>query len=65
LSGGAAASTILRHSASSASEIEKGTHRLLTIRQYDNNITAAARSLRMAPISLSRWIGRRALPDPK
>jgi hypothetical protein len=54
---------ILRHSASSVSEIEKGTRRLLAIRQYDDNTTAAARSLGMAPISLSRWIGRRALPE--
>jgi hypothetical protein len=54
---------ILRHSASSISEIEKGTRRLLAIRQHDDNTTAAARSLGMAPISLSRWIGRRALPD--
>jgi hypothetical protein len=54
---------ILRHSASSVSEIEKGTRRLLAIRQHDDNTTAAARSLGMAPISLSRWIGRRALPD--
>jgi hypothetical protein len=54
---------ILRHSASSVSEIEKGTRRLLAIRQHDDNTTAAARSLGMAPISLSRWIGRRALPE--
>jgi hypothetical protein len=51
---------VLRHSASSVSEIEKGTRRVLSIRQHDGNITAAARSLGMSPISLSRWIGRRA-----
>jgi hypothetical protein len=56
---------ILRNSASSISEIEKGTRRLLAIRQHDDNTAAAARSLGMAPISLSRWIGRRALPDRK
>jgi len=54
---------ILRYSASSVSEIEKGTRRLLAIRQYDDNTTAAARSLGMAAISLSRWVGRRARPD--
>jgi hypothetical protein len=50
---------ILRHSASSVTEIEKGTRRVLSIRQHDGHIPAAARSLGMAPISLSRWIGRR------
>jgi FHA domain len=54
---------ILRSSASSISEIEKGTRRLLAIRQHDDNIAAAARALGMAPISLARWIGRRALPE--
>jgi hypothetical protein len=54
---------ILRNSASSLSEIEKGTRRLLAIRQHDDNMAAAARSLGMAPISLARWIGRRALPE--
>jgi hypothetical protein len=54
---------ILRNSASSISEIEKGTRRLLAIRQYDDNTAAAARALGMAPISLARWIGRRALPE--
>jgi FHA domain len=54
---------ILRNSASSISEIEKGTCRLLAIRNHDDNIAAAARSLGMAPISLARWVGRRALPE--
>lgn len=54
---------ILRHSASSVPEIEKGTRRLLAFRMCDDNVTAAARMLGMAPISLARWIGRRALPD--
>ncbi len=54
---------ILRNSASSISEIEKGTRRLLAIRKHDDNTAAAARSLGMAPISLARWIGRRALPE--
>ena len=54
---------IMRHSASSISEIEKGTCRLLAIRNHDDNTAAAARSLGMAPVSLARWIGRRALPE--
>ena len=54
---------ILRNSASSIAEIEKGTRRLLAVRNHDDNTAAAARSLGMAPISLARWIGRRALPD--
>jgi FHA domain-containing protein len=54
---------ILRNSSASISEIEKGTRRLLAIRLHDDNTAAAARSLGMAPISLARWIGRRALPE--
>ena len=54
---------IMRNSSSSISEIEKGTRRLLAIRNHDDNTAAAARSLGMAPISLARWIGRRALPE--
>ena len=54
---------ILRSSSASISEIEKGTRRLLAIRNHDDNTAAAARSLGMAPISLARWIGRRALPE--
>jgi hypothetical protein len=53
---------VLKYSASSVSEIEKGTRRLLAIRQHNDNVTAAAKTLGMAPISLFRWIGRRALP---
>lgn len=53
---------VLKHSATSVCEIEKGTRRLVAIRQADDNIAAAARVLGMAPISLARWIGRRALP---
>lgn len=53
---------VLNHSAGSVCEIEKGTRRLAAIRQADDNIAAAARVLGMAPISLARWIGRRALP---
>ena len=49
------------HSASSLPDIEKGTLRLVAIRASRNLSDAAAR-LDMAPVSLSRWIGRRKLP---
>ena len=49
------------HSASSLPDIEKATLRLVAIRESRNLSTAAAR-LGMAPVSLSRWIGRRKLP---
>jgi hypothetical protein len=55
---------ILQHSASSIPEIEKGAVRLLAIRRCRGNMSAAATALGMAPISLTRWIGRRALPGP-
>jgi len=49
------------HSASSLPDIEKATLRLAAIRESRNLSNAAAR-LGMAPVSLSRWIGRRSLP---
>ena len=49
------------HSASSLPDIEKGTLRLVAIRA-SRNLSAAAARLDMAPVSLSRWIGRRKLP---
>ena len=49
------------HSASSLPDIEKATLRLVAIREARNLSDAAAR-LGMAPVSLSRWIGRRKLP---
>jgi hypothetical protein len=49
------------HSAASLPDIEKGTLRLVAIRESRNRSNAAAR-LGMAPVSLSRWIGRRELP---
>jgi len=49
------------YSASSLPEIEKATLRLVAIRESRNLSNAAAR-LGMAPVSLSRWIGRRSLP---
>jgi FHA domain len=50
------------HSASSLPDIEKATLRLVAIRE-SRNLSAAAARLRMAPVSLSRWIGRRKLPS--
>jgi FHA domain len=49
------------HSATSLPDIEKATLRLIAIRESRNLSSAAAR-LGMAPVSLSRWIGRRKLP---
>ncbi len=51
------------YSASSLPDIEKGTLRLVALRESRNVSNAAAR-LGMAPVSLSRWIGRRELPVP-
>src|SRR5439155_14874809 len=47
---------ILKYSASSLSEIEKGTRRLVAIRQHNDHLAAAARALGMAHASLHRWI---------
>jgi hypothetical protein len=51
------------YSAKSLPDIEKGTLRLVAIRQ-SRNLSNAAERLGMAPVSLSRWIGRRTLPMP-
>jgi ActR/RegA family two-component response regulator len=51
---------ILAHAATSLSEIEKATLRLVALRASANMSNAAAR-LGMAPVSLSRWISRRSL----
>lgn len=54
----------VREHASSLAEIEKATLRLVALRASRNLSHAAAR-LGMAPVSLSRWVGRRMLPfDP-
>jgi hypothetical protein len=42
-------------------EIEKATLRLVAIR-VSRNVSDAAARLGMAPVSLSRWVGRRKLP---
>jgi hypothetical protein len=52
---------IIEHSPLTLPEIEKATLRLVAIRASRNMSGAAAR-LGMAPVSLSRWIGRRKLP---
>jgi hypothetical protein len=49
------------YSAKSLPDIEKGTLRLVAIRE-SRNLSNAAERLGMAPVSLSRWIGRRTLP---
>jgi hypothetical protein len=52
---------VRKHSSSSLPEIERGTRHLVAIRTY-RTVARAAEQLRMAPVSLSRWIGRRQLP---
>jgi hypothetical protein len=52
---------VREHAASSLPEIEKATLRLVALRDSRNLSNAAVR-LGMAPVSLSRWIGRRRLP---
>jgi hypothetical protein len=52
---------ILEYRASSLSEIEKATLRLVALRTSPN-VSVAAERLGMAPISLSRWAHRRKPP---
>jgi hypothetical protein len=52
---------VLEHGASSLSEIEKATLRLVALRASRNMSDAAAR-LGMAPVSLQRWLDRRKFP---
>jgi hypothetical protein len=52
---------VLANAPLTLAEIEKATLRLVAIRASRNMSDAAAR-LGMAPVSLSRWIGRRKLP---
>lgn len=49
------------HAAASLADIEKATMRMVTIRM-SRNLSGAAARLRMAVVSLSRWLGRRKLP---
>ena len=52
---------VRRHAAASLPDLEKATRRLVAIRA-SRTVSAAAARLGMAPVSLSRWIGRRTLP---
>jgi hypothetical protein len=52
---------VLQNAPLTLAEIEKATLRLVAIRASRNMSNAAAR-LGMAPVSLSRWVGRRKLP---
>ena len=54
---------VREHAASSLPEIEKATLRLVALR-HSRNLSHAAARLGMAPVSLSRWIGRREMPMP-
>jgi hypothetical protein len=49
---------VRQHAATSLAEVDKATLRLVALRTSRNMSEAAAR-LEMAPVSLSRWIGRR------
>ncbi|HEX7797264.1 MAG TPA: hypothetical protein VF456_23040, partial [Vicinamibacterales bacterium] len=49
---------VIKHDARSLSDIEKATLRIVALRMTDN-VHQAARMLGMAPVSLSRWLGRR------
>jgi len=57
---------VMKHAAMSLSEIERVTLRIVALAMTDN-VHQAARMLDMAPVSLSRWFGRRmplAIPAP-
>jgi hypothetical protein len=53
---------ILDHASTSLLEIERATLRLVALK-ISPNWSHAAERLGMAPVSLSRWIGRRPLPS--
>jgi hypothetical protein len=56
---------IIEHCPLTLPEIEKATLRIVAIRMSRNR-TRAAERLGMAPVSLSRWLGRRKVPrDPE
>jgi pSer/pThr/pTyr-binding forkhead associated (FHA) protein len=52
---------VRQHASRSLPEIEKATRRLVALR-ISHTLSDAAARLGMAPVSLSRWIGRRHLP---
>jgi hypothetical protein len=49
---------LIEHSASTLPEIEKGTRRLIALRQGGSIVQAAAR-LGMSHVALAQWFGRR------
>jgi hypothetical protein len=49
---------VMKHGARSIPEIEKATLRIVAL-NMTNNSHQAAKVLRMAQVSLSRWLGRR------
>ena len=55
---------VLDNSPQTLGEIEKSTMRIAAIRM-SVNLNRAANRLGMAPVSLKRWVGRRALPPRK
>ena len=52
---------VIDHCPLTLPEIEKATRRLVAI-EMSKSLPLAAERLGMAPVSLSRWIGRRELP---
>jgi hypothetical protein len=52
---------VREHAGATLPDIEKATLRLVALRQ-SRNLSNAAGRLGMAPVSLSRWIGRRRMP---
>lgn len=55
---------VIEHSASTLPEIEKGTRRLVAIRQA-GSLTQAAARLGMSHVALAQWFGRRGIGKPK
>ena len=52
---------IMMHSATSLSEVEKAAFRIVALKKAMGNTSRAAVMLGMAPVSLTRWLDRRAL----
>ena len=55
---------VIERAATSLSEIEKATLRVVARKVAANNVSQAAGLLGMAPISLDRWFKRRSQPPP-
>lgn len=56
---------VMTHSATSLSEVEKATFRIIALKNAMGNKSRAAGMLGMAPVSLTRWLDRRALPTDR